>query len=656
MARQKPPINPPERTVRYGRACPSDQPGCRPHYRPFKATKLILHRLFLTFWFYGAGYPENQDKMNLTTLDWSIIVVYFLFVLIVGLMVSRKAGSSVSEFFLSGRNIAWWLLGVSMVATTFSADTPNLVTNFVREKGVAGNWDWWAFLLTGMVTVFIYAKLWRRSMVITDIEFYELRYSGKAAAFLRGFRALYLGLIFNVLVMGTVSLAAIKFGEVMLGMPGWLTLLIAGSITLAYSAFGGLKAVVITDFVQFILAMAGAIWAAIYLVNLEQVGGLSNLISHVNVVDKLSLLPDFSDPSVWIPIMLVPLAVQWWASYYPGAEPGGGGYIAQRMFSAKNEKNAVGATLLFNIAHYALRPWPWILIALASLIVFPELTDIKQAFPALSDDKLGHDVAYPAMLTLLPPGLLGLVAASLIAAFMSTMSTQLNLGASYLVNDFYQRFMKPDASQKELVWAGRLFTVLTAFLGLGLGLLLTDAGQAFGLLLLLGAGTGLIYILRWFWWRINAITEIVAMVSSLIIAGYFTFMHDQMGILPLESWHKIVIGAVLTTLIWVAATFMTPPTEDATLRKFYRLIKPGGSGWDAVLNKARQEGDPIKKEIGQLPLGILCVVIGCFTVFGILFATGNWIYGKIVPATILSAIAIGGSYFLFWAWGRLKTD
>ena len=594
--------------------------------------------------------------MNLTTLDWSIIAVYFLFVLIVGLMVSRKAGSSVNEFFLSGRNMTWWLLGVSMVATTFSADTPNLVTNFVREKGVAGNWDWWAFLLTGMVTVFIYAKLWRRSMVITDIEFYELRYSGKTAAFLRGFRALYLGLIFNVLVMGTVSLAAIKFGEVMLGMPGWLTLLIAGSITLAYSAFGGLKAVVITDFVQFILAMVGAIWACIYLVNLDQVGGLSNLISHANVVGKLNLLPDFSDPSIWIPIMFVPLAVQWWASYYPGAEPGGGGYIAQRMFSAKNEKNAVSATLLFNIAHYALRPWPWILIALASLIVFPELSDIKQAFPSLPDDKLGHDVAYPAMLTLLPPGLLGLVAASLIAAFMSTMSTQLNLGASYLVNDFYQRFIKPDASQKELVWAGRLFTILTAFLGLGLGLLLTDAGQAFGLLLLLGAGTGLIYILRWFWWRINAMTEIVAMVASLIIAGYFTFIHDELGFMPIESWHKIVIGAILTTLIWVAATFMTPPTEDAKLRAFYRLIKPGGSGWDVVLQKAREEGDPIEKEMGQLPLEILCVLIGCFTVFGILFATGNWIYGKIVPATILSAIAVGGSYFLFWAWGKLKID
>lgn len=594
--------------------------------------------------------------MNLSTLDWSIIAIYFVFVLAVGLMVSRKAGSSVSEFFLSGRNMSWWLLGVSMVATTFSADTPNLVTNFVREKGVAGNWDWWAFLLTGMLTVFVYAKLWRRSMVLTDIEFYELRYSGKAAAFLRGFRALYLGLIFNVLVMGTVSLAAIKFGEVMLHMPGWLTLLIVGSITLAYSALGGLKAVVVTDFVQFIVAMIGSIWACIYLLNLEEVGGLANLVSNDAVIDKLNIFPDFSDPSVWIPIMFVPLAVQWWASYYPGAEPGGGGFIAQRMFSAKNEKHAIGATLLFNISHYALRPWPWILIALASLIVFPELTDIQQAFPELSADKLGHDVAYPAMLTLLPSGLLGLVAASLIAAFMSTMSTQLNLGASYLVNDFYQRFMKPDATQKELVWAGRIFTILTAFLGLGLGLLLTDAGQAFGLLLLLGAGTGLIYILRWFWWRINAVTEIVAMVSSLIIAGYFTFLHDQTQILPMESWHKIVAGALLTTIIWIIATFITPPTDDQTLRKFYRLIKPGGSGWDAVITKAKAEGESLEKESGQLPLEILCALIGCFTVFGILFATGNWIYGKIIPALILTIIAAAGSYFLFWAWGKLKAD
>lgn len=589
--------------------------------------------------------------MMLTVADWAIIIVFFIVYLLIGVIAARTANKSTTEFFLSGRNMPWWLLGVSMVATTFSADTPNLVTGLVRENGVAGNWAWWAFLLTGMLTVFVYAKLWRRSMVLTDVEFYELRYSGKAAAFLRGFRALYLGLIFNVVVMGSVSLAAVKFGEIVLGMPGWITLLIAGSITLAYSAFGGLKAVVIADFVQFIVAMIGSVWACIYLLNLEEVGGLNSLLAHESVMEKARLLPDFSDPSLWVPILLIPLAVQWWASYYPGSEPGGGGYIAQRMFSARNERNAIGATLLFNIAHYALRPWPWILIALASLIVFPELTDIQSVFPTLSDDKLGHDVAYPAMLTLLPSGLLGLVAASLIAAFMSTISTQLNLGASYLVNDFYQRFFKPDATQKQLVWAGRLFTILSAVLGLGLGLLLKDAGQAFSLLLLLGAGTGLIYILRWFWWRINASTEIVAMVASLLIAGYFTFFDHSF--LP---WQTIVIGTTLTTLIWIVAAYFTPPTDDATLRNFYRKIKPGGNGWDAVIKKAQAEGDMIKKEAGQLPLEILCVLVGCITVYGVLFAMGNWIYDDFFTALILTVISLAGIGFLLWAWKRLKTD
>lgn len=589
--------------------------------------------------------------MTLTTFDWTIVALYFLFVLIVGLVVSRRSTSSLSDYFLSGRNMPWWLLGISMVATTFSADTPNLVTDLVRQNGVAGNWVWWAFLLTGMLTVFVYAKLWRRSMVLTDIEFYELRYSGPAAAFLRGFRALYLGLIFNVLVMGAVSLAAIKFGEVVLGWPGWQTLLIAGSITIAYTTLGGLRAILITDFIQFILAMIGAIWACIYVLNLEEVGGLANLLAHENVVEKTNILPDFSDPSIWIPVLMVPLAVQWWASYYPGAEPGGGGYIAQRMFSAKDEKNAVGATLLFNVAHYALRPWPWILIALASLVVFPELADIQRVFPNLPEDKLGHDVAYPAMLTYLPPGLLGLVAASLIAAFMSTISTQLNLGASYLVNDFYQRFIRPDATEKQLYRAAQVFTFFSAILGLGLGLLLTDASQAFNYLLLLGAGTGLVYILRWFWWRINAITEIVAMLASLVIAGYFTF-----GNHGLEAWQTIVIGAILTTVAWVIAALVTPPTDPATLRKFYQLIQPGGNGWDPVIESAKKDGFPLEKKGGQLPLEILCMVVGCITVYAALFATGNWIYGNMGTAfgqTVLSAI--GGS-FLFWAWGRLRIN
>lgn len=587
--------------------------------------------------------------MELTTLDWSIVAIYFLFVLVVGIAFSRKASGSTTDFFLSGRNMPWYLLGVSMVATTFSADTPNLVTGLVREQGVSGNWSWWAFLITGMLTVFVYAKLWRRSMVMTDVEFYELRYSGKSAAFLRGFRALYLGLIFNVLVMGTVSLAAIKFGEIVLGMPGWLTLLIAGSITLAYSTFGGLKAVIITDFVQFILAMIGSVWACIYILNLPEIGGLDGLLSNAEVLTKTSILPDFNDPSLWVPILIIPLAVQWWSSYYPGSEPGGGGYIAQRMFSAKDEKNAVGATLLFNVAHYALRPWPWILIALASLIIFPDLDEIQRIFPNLSEDKLGHDVAYPAMLTLLPSGLLGLVAASLVAAFMSTMSTQLNLGASYLVNDVYQRFINPDANQKQLVRAGQIFTVLSAIMGLSLGLLLTDATQAFNLLLLLGAGTGLIYILRWFWWRINAMTEIVAMVASLIIAGFFTFYNHG-----LESWHTIVLGAVLTTIVWVLATFITPATDEETLRSFYKLIQPGGSGWDHVLDKAAADGVPLERGGGGLPLGIVCMLIGTFSVYAALFAVGNFIYGNISQALILSAITGIGGYLLVRFWDRIS--
>ena len=564
--------------------------------------------------------------MTLLFLDWAIIGIFFIISLGVGIWASKKAGKSTKSYFLADRNMPWWLLGISMVATTFSTDTPNLVTDLVRKNGVSGNWSWWAFLITGMLTVFIYAKLWHRSEVLTDIEFYELRYSGKAAAFLRGFRALYLGLIFNVLVMGAVSLAAIKFGEIVLGIPGWLTLSIACSITLAYSLLGGLKAVIITDFIQFIFAMIGSIWGMMYCLGLPEIGGLSNLISHANVAGKLSIIPDLSNPDIWVPVLLVPLAVQWWASYYPGAEPGGGGYIAQRMFSAKDEFNAVGATFLFNLAHYAIRPWPWILIALCSLIIFPDLTDIQSAFPNLPADKLGHDVAYPAMLTRLPSGLLGLVSASLIAAFMSTMSTQLNLGASYLVNDFYHRFIKPSASQEELVKVGRMFTLVSIFLGGGLGLILTDAGQAFNLLLMIGAGTGLIFILRWFWWRINAYTEIVAMVSSLLIACYLNF-----GGVNLADWEKIIIGSILTTIIWLIATFLTPPDDDETLQKFVLKVNPGGPGW-------KKYSKDISSDPWPVPKGILSMMLGCVFVYGMLIGVGQCIYGH---------IALGASVLVF---------
>ena len=576
--------------------------------------------------------------MTLSFIDWCIVAAYFAISLAVGIWASRNAGDDTRSFFLAGRNMPWWLLGISMVATTFSTDTPNLVTDLVRRDGVSGNWGWWAFLLTGMLTVFVYSKLWHRSGVLTDIEFYELRYSGKAAAFLRGFRAVYLGLVFNVLVMGAVSLAAIKFGEIVLGLPGWLTLLIAGSITIAYSTLGGLKAVIITDLIQFTLAMIGSIWAMLYILGLPEIGGLSNLITHSNVIDKLSLIPDLSDPDVWVPVLLVPLAVQWWASYYPGAEPGGGGYIAQRMFSAKDEANALGATLLFNVAHYALRPWPWILIALSSLVIYPELSDIQKAFPDLPPDKLGHDIAYPAMLTLLPTGLLGLVSASLIAAFMSTMSTQLNLGASYLVNDLHHRFIKPDASEKELVMMGRIFTVISIILGAGLGLVLTSAGQAFNLLLMIGAGTGLIYILRWFWWRINAYTEIVAMISSLIIAGYMNF-----GGLEIPGWLKIVYGAGITTIVWIIATYVTPPDDDETLQNFVNKINPGGPGW-------KKYSSSVASETWEVPKGILSMVLGCFSVYGLLLGVGLLIYGNFYPGILICGFGLIASIGLIKIW------
>ena len=576
--------------------------------------------------------------MTLTVLDWSIIGGYFLVTLFIGVWASKNAETDRKSFFLAGRNMPWWLLGISMVATTFSTDTPNLVTDLVRRNGVSGNWAWWAFLLTGMLTVFVYARLWHRSGVLTDIEFYELRYGGKAAAFLRGFRALYLGLVFNVLVMGAVSLAAIKFGEIVLGLPGWLTLLVACSITLAYSILGGLKAVIITDFLQFTLAMIGSLWAMAYILNLPEIGGLSNLVSHSNVTDKLSIFPDLSDPNIWVPVLLVPLAVQWWASYYPGAEPGGGGYIAQRMFSAKDESNAVGATLLFNIAHYAIRPWPWILIALSSLIIFPELPDIQRAFPNLPPDKLGHDVAYPAMLTLLPSGLLGLVSASLIAAFMSTMSTQLNLGASYFVNDLYHRFLKPNALEGELVLVGRLFTALSIILGAGLGLVLTNAGQAFELLLMIGAGTGLIYILRWFWWRINAFTEIMAMISSLCVAVILNFSGFE-----IQGWLKITYGTFITTFVWMVSAFLSPPEDEETLRNFVHKVNPGGPGWSKFSVHESTEPWPV-------PKGILMMLFGSFSVYSFLIGVGQLIYGHILIGTLILFFGVASSFGLIRTW------
>jgi len=685
--------------------------------------------------------------MNLTGLDWIFIGGFFVVSLVIGLMVTKQAGKDSKEFFLSGRNMPWWLLGISMVATTFSADTPNLVTDIVRKNGIAGNWVWWAFLLTGMLTVFVYAKLWRRSGVMTDLEFYELRYSGKMAAFLRGFRAIYLGVFFNVLIMASVCLAAIKIGGVLLGLTPLQTLLIASIVTVIYSALGGLRGVIITDFVQFGMAMIGAVWAAYVVVNLPQINGLTNLLNHPNLAGKLNLMPDFNNMNVLLPLFIIPLAVQWWSVWYPGAEPGGGGYIAQRMLAAKDEKNAMGATLLFNVSHYALRPWPWILIALASLVVFPmsltnnydqvpvadnaaqflaertiaadieiliEAIDYKSAQnedaalqsqyqtlrnivdgnrrdpqimslayifkernkgksnqntwtnpledqqvvylqlanPEIEVSKLGNDLAYSAMLPFLPSGLLGLVVASLIAAFMSTISTHLNWGSSYVVNDFYKRFYKPEATEKEMVFVGRASTVVLMILAALLALALSNALQAFNILLQIGAGTGLIYILRWFWWRINAYSEVTAMVVSFIVALFFHIV--DLGLL---DYQKLIAGIVVTTAAWVIATFLTAPTDKEKLISFYKLIKPAKAGWTPVVDEALAAGTLKESEVktGQLPLEIGGMVIGCFTVYATLFGTGYWIYGETTSAIISTVVAVVGAFLLFKIWGKVNS-
>ena len=601
--------------------------------------------------------------MQLSGLDWTIIVTFFSIALFIGIYVSKKAGTSSNEFFLSGRNMPWWLLGISMVATTFSTDTPNLVTDIVRNNGVSGNWVWWAFLITGLLTVFVYAKLWRKSNVKTDIEFYEFRYGGKPASFLRKFRAVYLGVIFNVITMSSVTLAAIKIGGIMLGLEPWQTVISAGLVTVTFSALGGFRGVVYTDFLLFFVAMAGSIGAAYYLVNIPEVGGIQALLANENVADKIAILPDFSDADAMITLLIIPLAVQWWSSWYPGAEPGGGGYIAQRMLASKNENHAIGATLFFNIMHYALRPWPWILVALASLVVFPDLASIKDAFPNIADDKLGHDLAYSAMLVKLPTGLLGLVLASLIAAYMSTISTQLNWGSSYMVFDFYKNQINPNASEKRLVAVGRTSTVVLMILSAMLALLLQSALQIFDILLTFGAGTGLIFILRWFWWRINAWSEISAMFSSGIISillkltplGAFLF-DSETGLM--ESWLEFPMIVLVTSFIWIGVTYLTQPESNEVLQSFYKKIQPGGPGWNKVVKDAEAENIDIKdKDVEwSVPSGILAMLLGCGMIYSAMFATGYWIYGEQQNAIIATTGAVISAFFLIKIWKKIKVN
>lgn len=575
--------------------------------------------------------------MQLNALDWAMVVVYGLVTVSIGLAVARRAGSGTQEFFLSGRSLSWWLLGVSLVATTFSTDTPNLVTDLVRTGGVSQNWAWWAFCLTGMCTVFFYARYWRRSEVLTDIGFYELRYSGRPAAFLRGFRAVYLGLLFNAMIMASVNLAAIKIAGVLLGLDKYTTVILCSGVTALYAASSGLRGVVLTDAIQFGIAMLGAFAAAYYAVSLPEVGGLAGLMSHPNVAGKLSLLPDFGDWRTAAAVFIVPVAVQWWSTWYPGSEPGGGGYVAQRMLAARNEKESLLATLLFNMLHYGLRPWPWIIVALASLIVYPDVAAIQSRFPHLDPSIVRNDLAYPAMLVYLPHGILGVMVASLAAAYMSTIATQLNLGASYLVDDCYRRFLVTDRPDRHYVGAARVATVLLVIVAAGFSLWLENAYQAFQIVLQVGAGTGLIYLLRWFWWRVSAWSEIAGMAISFLVAVYFQLVHTRLGFPPLDSSLQLVLGVAITTVGWLAFTLVTPPTDTATLQRYYDRIRPLGRGWSRVV---RTGADRPREDVSAM---FLCWFLGCLAVYAVLFATGAALYRRWAPAALYALVAGGAA-------------
>ena len=586
--------------------------------------------------------------MQLIGIDWAVVALYGVVTVSIGLWYARRAGKGMQEFFLSGRQLSWWLLGISLVATTFSTDTPNLVTDMVRTGGVSQNWSWWAFCITGMCTVFFYAKLWRRSATLTDIGFYELRYSGRPAAFLRGFRALYLGLFFNVMIMATVTLAAIKIGSVLLGLNKFTTVVIATTLTGLDSATSGLWGVVITDFLLFVIAMVGAFGAAYFALAHPAVGGLTGLFSNPAVTDKLSLLPDFTDSRAALAAFIIPVAVQWWSTWYPGAEPGGGGYVAQRMLAAKNEKDSMRSTLLFNVLHYALRPWPWIIVALASLVVYPDLGAIAARFPHVEPSILRDDLAYPAMLVFVPHGFLGLIVASLAAAYMSTVATHLNWGSSYIVDDFYRRFVAPHEDERHYVRVARISTVILAALAGAVSLWLQNAFQAFQILLQIGAGTGLIFLLRWFWWRINAWSEISAMVISFLVAIYFEFVHVKLGFAPLAFPLPLIVGVAITTVGWLVVTYLTPTSDVEVLQSFYDKIRPYRRGWKAAVRT-----DPADDGRESISASFLCWFLGCLVVYSALFGTGFLLYGRVIPGVACIAVLVVAAVSLFRALPRV---
>jgi solute:Na+ symporter, SSS family len=583
--------------------------------------------------------------VRLNPFDWAIVAVSIAVSFVPALLLARRAGTSTAEFFTSGRAAPWWLIGVSMVATTFSTDTPNLVTNLVREGGIAANWVWWAFLLTGVTTVFFYARLWRRIGVLTDLEFYELRYSGAPAKWVRGFRAIYLGLFFNIVIMASVNLAAAKIANVLLGWPIGRTLVACSILNVLFAATSGLWGVLVTDFIQFGIAMGGSFAAAFYALRRPEVGGLSGMLAKVDP-SVMRMVPDFSNTDLALSIFIVPLAVQWWATWYPGAEPGGGSYIAQRMLAARTERDALSGTLFFNVAHYALRPWPWIIVALCSMIVFPTVGDITHALPNLDPRLLGNDMAYSAMLTFLPHGVLGVMVAGLLAAYVSTLSTHLNWGTSYLVHDFYRRFVRPSESERHYVMVGRIVTGVLMLVAALFTLILQTARANFDLMLSVGAGTGLIYLLRWFWWRINAWSEIAAMASSFVLAAGL-FIAQRRGI-TIPTHVSLLSTIAITTVVWLVTAYVTEPTDRATLRDFYTRARPGGPGWAAVRAEC-----PGVKPADNLSAAFVCWFAGLALVYGALFGAGHLLFGHTVAGVAGAVFAVAGAIVLVRTLPRL---
>jgi solute:Na+ symporter, SSS family len=597
-------------------------------------------------------------SVHLQLLDWIVIAITLVVCFAPSLLFGRRAGKSTAEFFVSGRAVPWWLAGLSMVATTFSSDTPNLVTDIVRRNGVAGNWVWWAFVLTGVATVFFYARLWRRSRVMTDLEFYEIRYSGTAASVVRGFRAVYLGLIFNCMIMATVNLAAVKIAAILFGLPRWKTLAALGLLNVVFAAHSGLWGVLVIDMIQFFIKMTAVTAAAYFALQAPQVGGLHNMVARLsamrgpNGVNYLSFLPDFrSNWDLAIAVFVMPIAVQWWAVWYPGAEPGGGSYIAQRMLASKSEKDSLGAVLFFNIAHYVLRPWPWILVGLASLLVYPQLSDIQKAFPNLDPRLLGHDIAYPAMLKFLPVGFVGLMVGGLIAANSSTILTHLNWGASYLVHDFYRRFIKRDAEEHHYVTVARFTTVLLFLCSSGVVYLLDTAKGAFDIILQVGAGTGLLYLVRWFWWRVNAWCEVVAMVSSFLLSVALLVMVRQ-GV-SISTHAALVITIFVTTVCWVVTAYVGPQTDEAVLVDFFRRVRPPGPGWEPIRRAAGVSAKDLPGESDNIPLALLGWVAGCTTIWSSLFTVGAILYGRTAQTVVLLAVFIASGLTLIQVTRRL---